>query len=332
VELGLVGGPGYGNEALIVPEGQREAGRWCTRRERYCCCVLPKWVALLLRAGTVFAASYPALYLFGHFAIYPGDSRVPTPAQLAPGACEEFTFQGAGGRSVPGIHCLRWSKSLGGDKKDAAAAPAIVFGGNAMNMYDTALSMPGLLPRGHTSWEVFSMSLPGFQYSPRRGWTSQSGALEDAKGLLAYVRERTGQDSVVIGWSLGSSLAAGLAAAGDAAGVKCVILGNPFTTMREEALAVTHGLVAPWVVLLDEWPTASWARSLRVPTIVVSGTEDRLIPPRMHTAVYNAVSSDKKRLIERQAAHMNFGAFARPLWEAIPEVCQTPASSTTTVR
>merc|ERR1711879_3525 len=105
------------------------------------------------------------------------------------------------------------------------------------------------------------------------------------------------------------------------AGVSCTVLGNPFTNMREEALEVTAYTTLPWVYLLDQWSTESWARSLQAPTIVLSSTHDELIPVRMHTEVYNAVGARQKRLVEKEATHNSMSPFKTALAEAMREWC-----------
>merc|ERR1740123_2243052 len=119
-------------------------------------------------------------------------------------------------------------------------------------MYDSAQHMPMLLPEGE-SWQVFSMSMPGRQYAGgRQVPTSPEEAVQEALALLAHVRDETGQEAVIFGWSLGSSLAAGLAAHAAPGHVRCLMLGNPFTSFRELASKLTFGIAAAYFYLLDE--------------------------------------------------------------------------------
>lgn len=212
------------------------------------------------------------------------------------------------------VRCQESSSTVSNDE----VVPTIVLGGNGMNMYSSITSMPQMLPTS-LSAQVFSISFPGAQYG-NEGWTNPSRSLSEAKMLLAHVWKTTGKRSVVFGWSLGSSLAAGLAAE-SADQVSCVVLGNPFTNMRAEVLAITAYLTYPWLYLFDEWPTEKWARAVRAPTILLSSKNDEVIPDKMHRAVYTALGATTKHLIERDASHMSFSPFQRELQDTLSQWC-----------
>jgi len=220
------------------------------------------------------------------------------------GPCTEFIFKSFDGGDLTGLRC-----HSGAQKVPEQQRAAIVFGGNAMDMYDSAQHMPMMLPAGE-SWQVFSMSMPGRQYAGGREVpTSPDEAIEEALALLAHVNAETGQPAAIFGWSLGSSLAAGLAAHADQDHIACLLLGNPFSSFRELAVRLTMGAVAPYWYFLDEWTTAEWTARVTSPTLVFSSLRDSLIPVEMHTEVYERSAAPKKMLIERQAGHMSFRPF-----------------------
>lgn len=281
-----------------------------------CCrCLVPRWSRWPICFAVVYAVLSPFVYFIGHFAVYPGDP-FKYDGDLT---CTEFSFSSpastddSSGRRTPGVRCLY-------GKKGDNPTPALVFGGNAMNMYSSALTMPFILPETE-SWEVFSISMPGAQYAPREGWTTPDVALQDAEALLAHIFEESRRPSAIFGWSLGSSLAAGLAARAPTERVQCVMLGNPFTSIRAVALSWTFYLVVPYIYLFDDWPTESWVRHFQAPTIVLSSNYDSVVPLPMHRAVFAAANASKKQLIERNASHMAFRPFKVPAAERIQEWC-----------
>jgi len=234
-----------------------------------------------------------------------------------PRECTEFTFNAFDGGVLNGISC-----NFGVESNNRR--PVIVFGGNAMDMYDTAQHMPKMLPQGE-SWQAFSMSMPGRQYAGGRDvQTSPEEAIREANALLEYVWTQTGQKAVIFGWSLGSSLATGLAATATQEHVRCLLVGNPFSSFRELALRLTAYLAAPWYYMLPEWPTADWAAQVTAPTIVFSSLDDSLIPVWMHTQVFERSAATRKMLVERHAPHMGFRAFIDAA-DSVLEICDPPA-------
>uniref|UniRef100_A0A6U6JAD9 AB hydrolase-1 domain-containing protein n=1 Tax=Zooxanthella nutricula TaxID=1333877 RepID=A0A6U6JAD9_9DINO len=296
--------------------GEAPTPYW-TQPTQCCCCSVPRWTILPLILAIVYVAGMPIVYILGHFLFYPGDDY----RTVAEG-CEEFSFS-VGDHTVPGLRC-GWPTlpSVQAQVRSKSVRPVVVIGGNGMDMYDSAAVMRKAFPIGDT-WQVYAMSMPGFQFQPRREWwTRPDVALEDAHALLDYALRETGRDSAVVyGWSLGSSVATGLAASSPGK-TQCLMLGNPFTTMRAAAMAMTFNLVAPWLYLLDDWPTERWAREVHSPTIVMSSLQDNIVPVHMHTDVFKSIPAKPKVLLERQAEHMDMEAFMTA--SAVNAVCRAP--------
>lgn len=276
-----------------------------------CCCALPRWAQWSACAASTYLGVAAFLMTIGQFLFYPGDFNR---GEVLPSTlhCSHVRLRNA--RETTGIHCLFGSPA-------ASSAPIFVVGGNAMNAYDSMATMPFLL-RG--DFEAFSMSLPGSQYGGSDPissiWHTEENALEDATALLKYVHNRTGKAAVVFGWSIGSSIAAYLAS-GDKQ-VRCVILGNPFSSMRDEAMAFSYGIALPWLYLVSRWPTVEWAADIQVPAIVLSSGSDQVIPEEQHLEVYTAIADRDKLLLEKpRASHMDMEAFFTDLRAAFPQKC-----------
>ncbi|CAE7651009.1 bem46 [Symbiodinium sp. CCMP2592] len=268
---------------------------YCAQKRKCCCCELPRYAKCSVCLAAVYLALMPCVYLLGHFLVYPGSDFVAT---FHGTSCKQFVFAGRSGRSIQAAHC-----PLGTFGAPKNATPVVAFGGNGMNMYDVLLSMGSILPSSQQEWDLYSISFPGSQYAPNAGWTTQGRAEEDAQDLLQYVHNLTGRPVVVYGWSLGTSVAASLAAKKSDA-VQCVLLGNPFTSIRDVALSWTKNFAWPYLYLVDEWPTARWAKQFRAPTIVMSSTQDQVVPQEMHRKIYETVPSEKL-LVELPLQHMD---------------------------
>lgn len=193
-----------------------------------------------------------------------------------------------------------------------------------MNMYDVLLNMDTILPTEQQQWDLYSISFPGSQYAPNTGWTTEGRAEEDAEDLLQYVHNLAGRAVVVYGWSLGTSVAASLAAKKSDA-VQCVLLGNPFTSIRDVALAWTKNFAWPYLYLVDEWPTARWAKQFRAPTIVMSSTQDQVVPQEMHRKIYETVPSEKF-LVELPLQHMDIDGFMDATHDHVLSWCANAAT------
>eukprot|EP00747_Dinoflagellata_sp_TGD_P207316 gnl/TRDRNA2_/TRDRNA2_80891_c0_seq1.p1 gnl/TRDRNA2_/TRDRNA2_80891_c0~~gnl/TRDRNA2_/TRDRNA2_80891_c0_seq1.p1 ORF type:complete len:346 (+),score=43.31 gnl/TRDRNA2_/TRDRNA2_80891_c0_seq1:156-1193(+) len=311
----VIAGPAIDAQAIA-------AGRclWLRRRRRCCCCSccckVPCWSIPVI----TYFVLLPFVYMITYVLMYPG-VLIPAPADFSHycPSCEEFNFPSShGGGNIPAIR-------LPPAESEHLAVPAIVLGGNGMNMYDSIYTLPKLLPPDKI-WDVYSVSYPGF--APRSSdWMSEVGCLQDIKDLLRFIRKRTGKSALLLGWSLGTAVAAGVAAEmpGDA---RCLVLGNPFTDMWTMGIHFSHGALAPWVYVADTWRTEhrvseDWAG--RVPLVVLSGTRDEMIPIWMHTAVYKAATSLRKQLIEAPSSHMDFEAFVGdPLDGLLREWCADP--------
>eukprot|EP00419_Tripos_fusus_P063708 CAMPEP_0172916210 /NCGR_PEP_ID=MMETSP1075-20121228/195883_1 /TAXON_ID=2916 /ORGANISM="Ceratium fusus, Strain PA161109" /LENGTH=270 /DNA_ID=CAMNT_0013775459 /DNA_START=140 /DNA_END=949 /DNA_ORIENTATION=- len=262
-------------------------------------------------SGALLLLSFPAAHALANALMYPGDDYVPSRSQFGKwwgGSCSEFNFTTSDKSYAPGINCRL---------KAQDGVPIIMFGGNAMNMYDSVMpeSMPSMLPT-NVPFNVFSMSLAGSRYAPRTGDFSIEQSLKDANSLLTFVHNQTGKASVLFGWSLGTAVAASIAADASPDLVRCVVLGNPFTSMHAEAAAFLHlpeWLLKPWLGGVALLPTVMWAKTFRAPTAVLASTEDEVIPSSMHMAVYKAVASDTKFIIQEKATHNELRAFVQPL-------------------
>jgi len=170
-----------------------------------------------------------------------------------------------------------------------APATVVVFPGNGGNRLGRAPLARALVDRGLS---VLLFDYRGYGDNP--GKPSEEGLTMDARAALDLI------DGPVIyfGESLGAAVAAELATYRAPAGL---VLRSPFTSLA--AVGSHH---YPWLpvrmLLLDKFPVVERVSSLELPTVVVLGTADSVVPPAQSREVAAAA---RARLIEVAGADHN---------------------------
>ena len=184
----------------------------------------------------------------------------------------------------------------------AAGAPSgytvIVFNGNAGHRGYRADLAQGLASRG-----IASLLFDYRGYGGNPGLPSERGLARDARGALAYLRQRPDVDPtriVYFGESLGAAVAVGLAAADPPA---ALVLRSPFTSLAEMGRVHFPILPARWL-LRDRYPSIDRISSIKSPLLVIAGDADRIVPVEQSLDLY-AAGNDPKRLIVLKGADHN---------------------------
>ncbi|HQY63835.1 MAG: alpha/beta hydrolase [Myxococcales bacterium] len=242
----------------------------------------PRWVKRLGRglvtAGSLYSAVCLAAWLLYPRLLYPAPRRaVVAPEELPPG-CEELTLPAEAG--APPVRALRWRAA-------GASLPTLVwFHGNGEIVDD-------LLPLG----ALYASEGLGFVAMEYRGYgrsagskATELGLYADAERLLrALEREReersargesTSGPLVVVGYSLGSAIAAELGARGR--GDRYVLVAA-FTSITDVASRIAPILPAR-LILSERFDTLAKAPHLRSP-LLIHGADDELVPIDMGRAV-----------------------------------------------
>jgi fermentation-respiration switch protein FrsA (DUF1100 family) len=107
---------------------------------------------------------------------------------------------------------------------------------------------------------------------------------------------------VIFGHSLGSAVAAELAAS---AGAKALVLESPFTSARDMvARWPVVGFRVGWsLVSRVHYDTVARVRDLDVPVFVAHGERDVVVPPRMGRAIFSAAKNPGRLLMVPEAGH-----------------------------
>ncbi|MCW5750768.1 MAG: alpha/beta fold hydrolase [Alphaproteobacteria bacterium] len=234
----------------------------------------------LLKLGLALLAGYMALLL----AIYLAQGWLLFPAWMGGGAvaplpsgAQRLGVTVDGGERLTGLHLPPMQPMAEGPP------PLLIgFGGNAWNADNMAIYLRGLYPQA----EIATFHYRG--YGPSEGRPSASALLADALVIHDFLARRfPGRLPVAVGISLGSGVAAHLAAERRLAGL---ILVSPFDSLA--LVAQDHYWWLP-VRQLFRHPMESAAslRGLATPVALIAAERDSIIRPPRTAALRAAISN-----------------------------------------
>lgn len=159
---------------------------------------------------------------------------------------------------------------------DAAAPVIVYFHGNG-NVAGDALGLARYVTQHGPS--MLLVEYRGYGASVEAGTPSEDGLYADAEAALAYLRREGIADQRVVlwGYSLGSGVAAEMAVRGHGARL---VLQAPFTSIVAVGEARFPWAPVSWV-LSDRFDTASKAARIALPTLIVHGEDDEIVPFEM---------------------------------------------------
>jgi len=205
------------------------------------------WSLLTIAIG-VYAGLCLVFAIFQRSFIY-----MPTPA--TPAHAKAFALE------VPAATVRVSSRPHDGPKA------LLYFGGNAEDVAFTVPELAGLFP----DRAIYALHYRG--YSGSSGRPSEAALRGDARRLFDLVRDRH-PDVILVGRSLGSSLAIQLAAEEP---VSRLVLITPFASIRAIAQRVAWFL--PMGLLLrDPYDSCRYAPEVRCPTLVIAASHDEIVP------------------------------------------------------
>jgi fermentation-respiration switch protein FrsA (DUF1100 family) len=250
--------------------------------------------ALLAGLAALSLLLLGAVWLLQDRLIYfPDTERPPDPAQAGlPGvAAIEVT-------TADGLRLLAWQAAPG-----HADAPVLLYlhgnGGHLGYRANRLRRFRGL------GWGVVMLEWRGYGGNPGR--PGEAGlALDAAAGLAAVQAMGVPAGRIVVyGESLGSGLAVRLAAEQPAA-IGALVLESPYTSLL--ALARLHYPLLPTGLLLrDRYDSLSRIGAVTVPTLILQGGQDRLIPPAMGSALAAAAARPVEVWLAPEGGHNDLG-------------------------
>lgn len=140
-------------------------------------------------------------------------------------------------------------------------------------------------------------------YAGNPGSPTEKGVAADARAARAFLVEEAGVPAerlVYYGESLGAAVVTELATEHPPAGL---VLRSPFQDLA--AVAAEHYPFVPARLLLrDRFPVAEQVARIEVPTIVLYGSRDSIVPPEQSRAVADA-AAELERVVEVPGADHN---------------------------
>ena len=250
-------------------------------------------VRRLVRAGLVVAVVLAVLtgLLWGlqrRLVYFPDAGPVPAAAAVLPGA-RDVVLQ-----TSDGLRLGAWF--LPG--RDAEAPAVLVANGNGGHRGLRAPLAAALAGRGLA---VLLFDYRGYGGNP--GSPSEEGLARDVRAARAHLLEeaRVPPDRLLyLGESLGAAVVTELATEHPPA---ALVLRSPFVDLA--AVGAAHYPFLPVRALLrDRYPVAERVAAIRVPTTVVLGGADSIVPPAQSRAVATAAAG-LHRLVEVPGADHN---------------------------
>jgi uncharacterized protein len=250
-------------------------------------------VRRLVRAGLVVAVVLAMLtgLLWGlqrRLVYFPDAGPVPAAGAVLPGA-RDVVLQ-----TSDGLRLGAWF--LPG--RDAEAPAVLVANGNGGHRGLRAPLAAALAGRGLA---VLLFDYRGYGGNP--GSPSEEGLARDVRAARAHLLEEAGVPPdrlLYLGESLGAAVVTELATEHPPAGL---VLRSPFVDLA--AVGAEHYPFLPVRALLrDRYPVAERVATIRVPTTVVLGGADSIVPPAQSRAVATAAAG-LHRLVEVPGADHN---------------------------
>lgn len=226
---------------------------------------------LILVPLALYGLILAGLWFFQERILFP-TYIVPAAGPLPAGA-SRLTIDAGEGVRLEGVHIPASAPRPG-------AALALVFVGNASNAQGVAEQL-------HEIWPERDMVAFYYRgYAPSTGVTAARALAEDAPQIHDFVIRRLRPGGIVaVGISLGSGIAASLAARRELAGL---ILVTPF-----DSLAATAAQHYPWLpvswLLRHDIRSAELLAASRTPVAIVAAGADEVVPPERTEALRRAL-------------------------------------------
>ncbi|HYQ04045.1 MAG TPA: alpha/beta hydrolase [Polyangiaceae bacterium] len=280
------------NVAVARPESPfaRVTGRTTLMRVvRLAACIALSGIALVIAVR----AYYPRF-------LYPAPHRDAS----APGSGKLLTLTARDGVTVHATELIVRSD-----------APVLVyFHGNGVAMGDVLWMAREFMRRGLS---VVLTEYRGYGLSAQSGdsMPSENGLYEDAEAVLdALAAKGIGPSRIALfGESLGTGVAVEMAARGRGSSL---ILVTPYTSIPEVASRFVFRLPVRWL-MRESFDSLAKAPSINLPTLLIHGTSDEVVPYAMSTRL--APAFPNARLITINSGHHN-DLFLGEGWRRFDEV------------
>jgi len=247
-------------------------------------------------------------------AYFPSSQRLPPAASVLPGA-QDVTLTTSDGLSL-----VAWfvPPSPGAPVRDQA----VLFAhGNAGALSGRAPLAAGLADRG---FAVLMLGYRGFSQNP--GTPSQDGLVRDALAGQQELAARgfSADRTIYLGESIGTGVVTSLAAQVPPAGL---VLRSPFTSLPDVGATVfpIKPLVR-FVLNRNTYPVEAQVAASPVPTTVLHGTDDEVVPTSQSIAVAAAAQNLFEEVAVEDAGHNDALWMGPTVADAVVRIADPAAS------
>lgn len=177
--------------------------------------------------------------------------------------------------------------------------------------WDVTGSAPRVRRMGALGWAVLAIDYRGFgKSSGDDELPSEVRAYEDARAAWDWIaRHHPAQRRYIFGHSLGSAIAVDLASqVDDASGL---IVEGSFTSIPDVFATLPWGWLPVGGLITQRFDAASRIGKVRVPVLVVHGSEDQLIRPELGRALYAQARAPKRFVLVEGGSHHNANALGQ---------------------
>ena len=247
-----------------------------------------KVISFLIKSVIVYLALVAALYLAQRKMIFYPDRERPNPADYRVSESAMRQTETEDGLTLEGWY---WPPVR-------ADLPVIVwFHGNAGHYAHRTLMIVPYLEQGYG---VLLAEYRGYANNP--GSPSEEGFYKDARGWMDFLsREGIGPHQVVLyGESIGSGVAVQMALEHPEA--RGLVLQAPYTSLPDIARK-TYFFIPVDLLMKDKFENLKKIPQIKIPLLVMNGTDDKVVPPAHGKKLYEAANEPKKIITLEDYGH-----------------------------
>jgi fermentation-respiration switch protein FrsA (DUF1100 family) len=251
------------------------------------------WVSVV--CVIFYAAACAAVFSFQRKLEYAPNTSRPDPAAAGLPTLRELHIE-----TPTGLRLLAWYLPAEPGKPVLA-----YFHGNGGNLQNR---IPRFLRAARVGWGILMVEYPG--YGGNLGSPTELGFAEATVAAMAFLDGQgiEHRRTVVYGESIGTGVATRVAAGRD---IAALVLEAPFTSAAAIAERLFPWLPVRWL-MLDRFDQVSRIRSVEAPILILQGSRDRVVPPDLGLALYDAAPQPKRLWVAPEGEHenlMDFGAW-----------------------
>jgi alpha-beta hydrolase superfamily lysophospholipase len=159
---------------------------------------------------------------------------------------------------------------------------------------------------------VLALDYRGFGQSSAE-LPSEAGVVEDARAAWEWLaREQPQRPRYIFGHSLGGAIAVQLA--GDVEDARGLIVEGTFTSIPDVFRSFKWGWLPVGPLITQRFDSAQKITKVRVPILVVHGSEDSLIRPELGRALYERAPGPKRFVLVEGGTHYSTNGIGQALY------------------